>query len=97
MIVSLPFRRRCFCSPPRGGRLFPSSWEITVVLDHSGTVPDSTAGFSLFARFPVPPVCFFSATGATSFLLRQGAPPVSLFRFWSISFFSPLLFRLIPP
>ena len=32
MIVSLPFRRRCFCSPPRGGRLFPSSWEITVVL-----------------------------------------------------------------
>ncbi len=20
MIVSLPFRRRCFCSPPRGGR-----------------------------------------------------------------------------
>ena len=68
-----------------------------MVLDHSGTVPDSTAGFSLFARFPVPPVCFFSATGATSFLLRQGAPPVPLFRFWSISFFSPLLFRLIPP
>ena len=67
-----------------------------MVLDHSGTVPDSTAGFSLFARFPVPPVCFFSATGATSFLLRQGAPPVSLFRFWPISFFSPLLFRLIP-
>lgn len=32
LIVSLPFRRRCFCSPPRGGRLFPSSWEITVVL-----------------------------------------------------------------
>ncbi|MFR3304036.1 MAG: hypothetical protein ACLTQP_01090 [Faecalibacterium prausnitzii] len=30
-----------------------------MVLDHSGTVPDSTAGFSLFARFPVPPVCFF--------------------------------------
>ena len=67
-----------------------------MVLDHSGTVPDSTAGFSLFARFPVPPVCFFSATGATSFCSGRVPRRFRFSGFGRFRFFRRSFFGLYP-
>lgn len=82
--------------------LKPSIWAITPVLDHSGTVPVRTAGFSAFGFFGAAffaAVFFCSATGGGP-LSRPGGggPPVSFFLPASVSHFDPLRpARLSPP